>query len=140
MPADGIRNPRTPKEFRFTLRVVEQTVVRRVEPSGYGKRILYVYRDPVAKHHSGFVRVMSKLDVPAREIPEEESTTGLEYPHTFGDPSLAPPEALFVFQRIIDPSTVVFTKVEWWICEDQIHALFAYLRQDLETIRVVQLA
>jgi len=51
---------------------------------------------------------MPKLDVPAWEVPEEESTTGLEHPHTFGDPSFAPLEVFLVFQGVANPITVVF--------------------------------
>jgi hypothetical protein len=81
--------------------------MRRVEATGYGKRILYVYRHPMPEHHGGFVEVVSKLYIPRREISEEESTARFEHPYALSHPPLAPLEVLMILQRVVDPVTVV---------------------------------
>src|SRR5215210_7574129 len=139
VPANWNRNPRTVEGFRLTLRVVEHAVMRRVKPAGYGKRILYVYRHPMPKHHAGFVEIVSKLYIPPREIPEKESTTRLEHPFALGHPPLAPLEVLVIPQRVVDPVTVVLTEIERWVGEDQIDGLSNHLWQDVQAISVVQL-
>ena len=55
--ANRYRNSRAVEELRLPLRVVEQTVMRRVEPAGYRERLFYVYGHPMPKNHTDFVQV-----------------------------------------------------------------------------------
>src|SRR5919107_1495327 len=115
VPANRNRNSRTVEGFRLSLRVVEHAVMRRIKPAGYRKRILDVYRHPMPEHHANFVEVVSKFDIPPGEIPEKESTTRLEHPYALGHPPLAPLEVLVIFQRVLDPVTVVLTEIKGWV-------------------------
>src|SRR5215210_36802 len=140
VPANRNWNSRTVEGFRLTLRVVEHAAMSWVKPSGYGKRVLYVYRYPMTKQHAGCVEVMSKLYIPPGKIPEKDSPAGLEYPNALGYPLLAPLEVLVILQRIVGPVTVVLAEIKRWVGEYQIDGLCSHLWQDVQAISVVQLS
>src|SRR5829696_8991589 len=82
---------------------------------------------------------MPKLDVPTRKIPEKECAARFEHPHAFGYPALTPLEVLVILERVVESVAVIFAQIKRWIGEDQVYALSAHLRQNAETICVVQL-
>ena len=91
----------TTESLRLPLRVVEQTVMARMEASGNRETCGDLNCDPMPEIHAEFREVSPERDVPFRQVVEEECAARLDGAHAFSNPCLTPLQIFFFGLEVI---------------------------------------
>jgi hypothetical protein len=78
--------------------------------------------------------MMPQLNIPARNIVEEEGAAPQENADAFVDPFLAPVKILIILPEVVDARSVFLPQVEWRVGEDGVDTLVTDVRKQLDAI------
>jgi hypothetical protein len=112
----------------------------RIQPPGYGQRKLYVYSNPMTKHHPGFCHVIAQSDVPFRQIVNKNCPSRFYDPNTLIQPLLTPGDVFIIRPVIVYAITIDFGKIKGRISKYGVYRFIMYMWKESLNITFKQQA
>src|SRR5437588_168550 len=85
----------------LALRVIEERIMRGIEPPRNRQRCLHVNCDPVPEGHAFVAKVVAQLNVPLGEVVQVQRPSFPKYSNSGSDPIAAPRKVRILADRVI---------------------------------------
>jgi len=122
------------ERLRFSLSVVEQTVMAWMETPWDRETCRYFDSDPVPKVHPKLSEICSEKNVPFRQVVKKKSAPWLYYSNALRDPGFAPLKIHFIRFLVIAAPSILLAQIKWGVSKNGIDNFVLYPRQDLQAI------